>query len=128
MQNTPDTAEERLQRRRVRRWKRRARILGPFLGVTLLLLTLSVSVDLIEYQPQEEPDRLTDRPIRLQRQAITRPITQTSLSATTRTASPTPSPTVETGKVNRDSIDLDITSPSTPSLHSPTTPDARGRR
>ena len=54
MQETPD---ERRQRRRVRRWKRRARILGPFLGVPLLLLTLTLSVDLIEYQPRAERDR-----------------------------------------------------------------------
>lgn len=43
--------EERLQRRRTRRWKRRARAIGPFVGVTILLAALSLSVDLVEYQP-----------------------------------------------------------------------------
>lgn len=57
---------DRLQRRRVRRMKRRARILAPFLGVPLLLATLALSVDLVEYQPTEEPDRLSDRPIQMQ--------------------------------------------------------------
>jgi hypothetical protein len=127
MQKTSDTAEARFERRRVRRWKRRARILGPFLGVPLLLLTLSVSVDLIEYQPQEELDRLTDRPIRLKPQTITRPIRRASLSVATQTASPTPSETDTTEKANRDSIDLDMTSPSTRSLQPPTPPDALGR-
>jgi hypothetical protein len=129
MQKTSDTTEERFQRRRVRRWKRRARILGPFLGVPLLLLTLSVSVDLIEYQPQEEFDRLTDRPIRLKRQTITPPIRRASLSVATQTASPIPSPseTDTSQTADRDSIDLDMTSPSTRSLQPPTPPDALGR-
>ena len=35
----------------------RARIAGPFVGVSILLAALSLSVDLIEYQPREEPDR-----------------------------------------------------------------------
>ena len=59
----PESPDERKQRRRVRRWKRRARMVGPFLGVTAVLVTLALSVDLIEYQPQPPKERLTDRPI-----------------------------------------------------------------
>jgi hypothetical protein len=65
MEDRPETPTERLQRRTVRRWKRRARIVGPFFGVPLLLATLLLSVDFIEYQPQEERSRLVDRPITL---------------------------------------------------------------
>jgi hypothetical protein len=49
-------------RRRERRWKRRARIIGPFLGVSVLLATLALSVDLIEYQPQAARSRPSDQP------------------------------------------------------------------
>jgi len=38
-------------------------MVGPFLGIPLLLGTLTLSVDLIEYDPQPEQDRLSDRPI-----------------------------------------------------------------
>jgi hypothetical protein len=64
--NLPDrheSPEERMQRRRARRWKRRARIVAPFLGVSALLATLAISVDLIEYQPQPAKKRLSDRPL-----------------------------------------------------------------
>lgn len=60
---TPETPEERRQRRRARRWKRRARLFGPFLGLPLLVGTLALSVDLIEYVPKPAPERLSDRPI-----------------------------------------------------------------
>ncbi len=36
---------------------------GPFVGIVLLLATLALCVDLIEYDPQLEADRLTTRPI-----------------------------------------------------------------
>ena len=58
-----ESPEERMQRRRARRWKRRARIVAPFLGVSALLATLAISVDLIEYQPQPAKQRLSDRPL-----------------------------------------------------------------
>jgi len=78
MQDLPETPDERLLRRRTRRWKRRVRIIAPFLGVPLLLATLSLSVDLIEYRPQQARDRLTDRPIRLtpdtMRRSTSRPV------------------------------------------------------
>ncbi|MAG33366.1 MAG: hypothetical protein CL908_21020 [Deltaproteobacteria bacterium] len=59
----PESPDERQARRRTRRWKRRAHIVGPLLGIPLLLGTLLLSVDLIEYQPTKKPDRLIDRPI-----------------------------------------------------------------
>jgi len=59
----PQSPAERMQRRRSRRWKRRARMAGPFLGIPLLLGTLTLSIDLIEYDPQLEGERLMDRPI-----------------------------------------------------------------
>ena len=70
MQDVPESPEERQIHRRARRWKRRARILGPFLGIPLLLATLSLSVDLVEYQPQEEKDRLSDQPIRMDARTV----------------------------------------------------------
>jgi hypothetical protein len=65
MEDRPETPAERLQRRRGRRWKRRGRIIAPFVGVPLLLATLLLSVDIVEYNPQESRDRLVDRPITL---------------------------------------------------------------
>ncbi|MEM9175178.1 MAG: hypothetical protein AAGC67_08075 [Myxococcota bacterium] len=61
--DTPESPEQRLQRRRARRWKRRARIAGPFLGLPLLLGTLALSVDLITYSPAPPREKLTDRPL-----------------------------------------------------------------
>ena len=58
----PGSPEERKQRRRSRRRKRSARLAGPFLGIPLLLGTLMLSVDLIEYDLQPEDERLVDRP------------------------------------------------------------------
>ena len=58
----PRSPEERKQRRRSRRRKRSARLAGPFLGIPLLLGTLMLSVDLIEYDLQPEGERLVDRP------------------------------------------------------------------
>ena len=131
MQETPDTPDERLQRRRVRRWKRRARILGPFLGVPLLLLTLSLSVDLVEYQPHEERDRLTDRPIRMTRKAIARPIPRPTVSTPTPTPtsidSPIPIGGNESGEGTNDSLDLELNAPSGDSMRPPTPPYALKR-
>jgi hypothetical protein len=130
MQDAPDTPDERLQRRQVRRWKRRARILGPFLGVPVLLLTLSLSVDLIEYQPQDEPDRLSDRPIRMTQPATVRPIMQPSLSSPTQAGSPAPA-TAEDVDAAQESdsewADLDVTLPATSLMRTPTPPYAMGR-
>ena len=73
MQDLPETPDERAQRRRVRRWKRRARILAPFLGLPILLAALALSVDMIEYVPQPPPDKLADRPIHLAPKDVKRP-------------------------------------------------------
>ena len=53
----------RSHRRLVRRWKRRLWIAAPFLSLPLLLGMLVLSVDLIEYRPEEPPRRQGDRPI-----------------------------------------------------------------
>ena len=45
--------EERRRTRRTRRWKRRARILAPIASLPLLLATLMLSVDIVEYRPEE---------------------------------------------------------------------------
>ena len=127
MQETPDTSDERSQRRRVRRWKRRARILGPFLGVPLLLLTLSLSVDLIEYQPHEERDRLTDRPIRMTRKAVARPIPRPAAPTPTSIDSPIPIGGDESGEATNDSLDLELNAPSSGSMRPPTPPQALKR-
>ena len=131
MQNKPDTPDERLQRRRVRRWKRRARILGPFLGVPLLLLTLSLSLDLIEYQAHEKPDRLVDRPIRMPQrtqQPVIRPSMSPALSTALATDSPNSVETDEAAITDNDSVDIDLTLPSPPSVRLPTPPQALRQR
>ena len=58
-----DKLEERIKNRRARRWKRRGRIAAPFLALPLLLATLLLSVDFIEYKPMEPPKKLVDRPL-----------------------------------------------------------------
>jgi hypothetical protein len=131
MQNKPDTPDERLQRRRVRRWKRRARILGPFLGVPLLLLTLSLSLDLIEYQAYEEPDRLVDRPIRMPQRTqrpVTRPSMRTDLSAAIATDSAISIETSDAEETDNDPADVDLTLPSPQSVRLPTPPHALRKR
>lgn len=130
MQDTPDTPDERLQRRRTRRWKRRARIIGPFLGVPLLLLALLLSVDFIEYQPHEEPDRLSDRPIRMTAPATPRPIVRPKTSSPTQGGSPIP-PNIENTdaaeRIDSEGTDLDVTLPEASSMRTPTPPYAMRR-
>ena len=58
--NTSNVLEHRLQFRRWRRWKRRARILAPFAALPLLLVTLMLSVDMVEYRPEEPDQKPTD--------------------------------------------------------------------
>lgn len=103
-----DTPNERLRRRRVRRWKRRARILGPFLGLPLLLIALSLSVDLVEYQPNREPDRLSDRSIRMTRPATTRTTPKRSLVTTTWPTSSFTIPEKNTESIHLDARNLDL--------------------
>ncbi len=128
MRDAADTADERLQRRRVRRLKRRARILGPFLGLPLLIFTLSLSVDLVEYQPREEPDRLTDRPIRMTGQRATQPTLQPSPWAATPVNSPIVITKDDPDGTHSDSIDLDVMLPSAHLLRPPAPPHALKRR
>jgi len=63
MKDVHESPEQRTQRRRARRWRRRGRIVAPFLGIPLLMGTLALSVDLIEYHPQQPRERLSDRPL-----------------------------------------------------------------
>jgi hypothetical protein len=49
----PSKLEERINNRRRRRWNRRARIIAPFASLPILLATLLLSVDIIEYEPQQ---------------------------------------------------------------------------
>lgn len=120
MQDAPDTPDERLQRRRIRRWKRRARILGPFLGVPILLLTLSLSVDLIEYRPHPESNRLADQPLQMPLQQNTQPSVRPRLLATSDASALIPTPANDTLAIGGDSIDLDVTLPSASWQRSPT--------
>lgn len=130
MQDAPDTPDERLQRRRIRRWKRRARILGPFLGVPILLLTLSLSVDLIEYRPHPESNRLADQPLQMPLQQNTQPSVSVrpSLLATSDASALIPTPADDTLAIGGDSIDLDVTLPSASWQRSPTPPYVVNRR
>ena len=57
------TPEERRKNRRLRRWKRRGRIVAPFAALPVLLGTLVLSVDFIEYRPEEPRQKLADRPL-----------------------------------------------------------------
>ncbi len=130
MQDAPDTPDERLQRRRIRRWKRRARILGPFLGVPILLLTLSLSVDLIEYRPHPESNRLADQPLQMPLQQNTQPSVSVrpSLLAISDASALIPTPADDTLAIGGDSIDLDVTLPSASWQRSPTPPYVVNRR
>ncbi len=51
MQDARESNEDRLARRRARRWSRRARIFAPFLAVPGMLGVLMLSVNLIEHRP-----------------------------------------------------------------------------
>lgn len=61
--NELNKLEERIKNRRLRRWKRRGRILAPFAALPILLATLILSVDFIEYRPEEPRTKLADRPL-----------------------------------------------------------------
>ncbi|MCR9095364.1 MAG: hypothetical protein NXI30_14180 [bacterium] len=101
MNDTPESPEQRLQRRRIRRWKRRARIAGPFLGLPLLVGTLALSVDLITYSPAPAREKLTDRPlptIEQQKPSVRVPSSATVMSD----AAPVVTPQVPAGKLDLD--------------------------
>ncbi|MBK7950535.1 MAG: hypothetical protein IPK00_17700 [Deltaproteobacteria bacterium] len=51
MPDARESNEDRLARRRARRWSRRARIFAPFVAVPAMLGVLMLSVNLIEHRP-----------------------------------------------------------------------------
>lgn len=123
-QSVARTPDEKLHRRRVRRWKRRARIAGPFIGITILLAALSLSVDLIEYQPRKTADRLSDRPInvnaRTNAEESERSHSYVDNSATsTLSVVPDRDP-----KIAAELLSLDLALPSTRVARAPTPPEA----
>lgn len=90
MNDVPEFRKERLLRRRARRWKRRARMAGPFLAIPLLLGALMLSVNMIEYDPQPERHRLSDRPVAVVEKQQERPIHPKASAQSSSVASPTP--------------------------------------
>lgn len=126
MQDRPETPEERQRRRRIRRWKRRGRIVAPFLGVPILLAALALSVDLIEYRPQPKRERLSDRPIRIEPQS-TRP----SVSDLPITPVPPRGARHVVGAHDEDlgdTDDFDVMLPPAKDVPAPTPPEALGIR
>ncbi len=121
MRSVASTPEEKLQRRRARRWKRRARIAGPFLGIMILLTALSLSVDLIEYQPREDAHRLSDRPIRLSPRPTRERTVRTPSFAADSIASKTSN---RDPAIGSDIRTLDLSLPSTRVARAPTAPEA----
>lgn len=51
MRDATESNEDRLARRRARRWQRRLGLFAPFLAVPGVLIVLMLSVDLIEHRP-----------------------------------------------------------------------------
>lgn len=61
---SPILSTENSSRRRLgRRWKRRLRLVAPFMSLPLLIAVLILSVDLIEYRPEEKPSSPDERSI-----------------------------------------------------------------
>ena len=125
MQDLPETPDERAQRRRVRRWKRRARILAPFLGIPILLAALALSVDMIEYVPQPPPDKLADRPINLTPGDAKRPTPRPLVIAKPDLALPVDAP--DALEDDGDAKDLDVILPASLPPRPPTPPFALRR-
>ncbi len=103
MNDVPESPEQRMQRRRARRWKRRARIAGPLLGLPLLVATLALSVDLITYSPVTPQKKLTDRP--LPEATRERSSTRIPLPATGISTTPVVEPATGTPSID---LDLDL--------------------
>ena len=127
MRDVPDTPDERHQLRRVRRWKRRARILGPFLAVPLLLGVLALSVDLIEYQPADPHERVRDRGVRLPTREEPRPSVHPSLVSATTAGLLAPELPDTVLEIPSDPTRVDFTLPGVPALP-PTPPYAMEQR
>jgi hypothetical protein len=126
MDDRPETPDERQQRRRVRRWKRRARIVAPFLGVPILLAALALSVDFIEYRPQPKPERLSDRPIRIQPDRVRPSVSHMPVAPVAPMHDPHTASSDAVGIEGDD--DLDVMLPLTSEVHEPTPPAALGTR
>lgn len=124
MHGVASTQEDKLHRRRVRRWKRRARIAGPFIGVSILLAALALSVDLIEYQPHPNPERLSDRPINLNARAKSEGIDRPHSFVGDSVASTVSVVSDRDSKINEGLLALDLTLPSTHVARVPTPPEA----
>ena len=75
--------DERINNRVKRRWKRRARIVAPFAALPLLLGTLVMSIDFIEYAPQESNEK------KLATQQVQQAATRSQLSIAARAANAT---------------------------------------
>jgi hypothetical protein len=112
----------------VRRWKRRARILGPFLGIPILLAALSLSVDWIEYTPQTPPDRLADRPIRMLSRHTTLAAAESDLVATAEIALTFSTAADRVLESGGDARDLNVILPSSTPLRRPTSPEPTRER
>lgn len=120
--------EERIQNRSSRRWKRRARIAAPFAGVPLLFGMLALSVDLIEYQPQEPRPKLNSRPIAT-RALEARPAKPAARHQATQTAISTSAmmdthriDSMQAGELDSKLLDGEMPIPSTSDLRPPTRP------
>lgn len=91
-----DRLEERIKNRRARRWKRRARIIGPFLAIPLLFATLVLSIDLIEYE-RVEPEATTPKVTARKLDASAAPTAPYHAAREVMATSSIPNPNVVTG-------------------------------
>jgi hypothetical protein len=126
MRDRPETPDERQQRRRVRRWKRRARIVAPFLGVPILLAALALSVDFIEYRPQPKRERLSDQPIRIEPDRVRPSVSHMPVAPVAPMQDPHTATSDVVGVEGAD--DFDVMLPPTSETHEPTPPAALGTR
>ena len=86
----------------------------------MLLATLSLSVDLIEYQPREDPQRLSDRPIHLYNTTNPERTARPRLSVADSVASTASVIPSRDPKISADLRSLDLTLPSTRVARTPT--------
>ena len=59
-----ETLEERQRKRLIRHWKRRARILGPFLGIPLVFGALALSMDFVSHLPEAQVAKAQARAVK----------------------------------------------------------------
>jgi hypothetical protein len=110
----------------VRRWKRRARIVAPFLGVPILLAALALSVDFIEYRPQPKRERLSDQPIRIEPDRVRPSVSHMPVAPVAPMQDPHTATSDVVGVEGAD--DFDVMLPPTSETHEPTPPAALGTR